>query len=73
MKEFNWVEKATDKVWLAIIIWVALAGIANLLSTWGIDKGNILGELIVATLQLVGLFLFLKSIFKWVKRKKAKN
>jgi L-lactate permease len=70
MKEFKWVEKITEKVWVALIAWVALATIANV---YKYMLGDRAGEIIPATLQLVGLFLFLKALWKWIKSKRNKS
>lgn len=68
MKEFVWVEKVTSKVWVALLVWIGLAALANLYAYLTGHSGGI----VQATLQLVGLFLFLTALWKWFKSRKQK-
>lgn len=65
MREFKWVERTTNKIWLAFIIWLILAGIAKLNIT-----SDIGGEILPATLEVVGFYFFGLSIWKWFKKRK---
>jgi hypothetical protein len=69
MKELKWVEKITDKVWISLLVWIGLVIISR-----GLDYILSEGNIIQATLELVGLFVFLTSLWKhWQKRKGTDN
>lgn len=66
MKELKFVERVTDRVWVAFIAWMLLILIARKLPNLGFI--GIFWETVFFALEATGVFLFIKAVYKWYKK-----